>query len=297
MTTLQSTGRAHEKPVKFQWGTESSATIDVELDNVILKNTEKTYVASPEVNPVIEDFEGSYTPELVEWTCSSVSETQSAVNLLFKTGISISFSSGNSYSNTQGATAAILTDSLSGNKYVNIYTPKRIASSDRAYGVKILPQVLDSTHSVYVLEADIKLDSTLADGAGSHKSPLNMIIYSNEGKYVQFNMTNNSYADITLGGHQIGYWNEWNSVRMELYTDPDTASDTDTPVIKVYTKNTAGEYEYKFTYTVTDSAGLANLVSGVRDWSINCANSTDYGASLNIDNACLYTSDKAYVAE
>lgn len=309
---LYSKDSVHAKLEKFNWGTDSSSVFAAQFDNILIKNTTKNYRENPTNRPTVETFEGAYSANVVTWNCTNgtyksevesgkfADKTFEAVDLLFKNGVNITYSSGSSYSYQHSAEAKIVTDSLTRNKYVHIFVSKRISDRDRGYGVTFTPQVLDKTHDVYVLETDMKLDSVLPDGTASHKNYITMAIHTSEAKtgtgdiYAQFNMTADNYNSVKLDGVKIGNWDEWFSVRFELYLNPDPTTESESAVVQVYTKNADGEWEYVHTFTTAASGKLENI-QDVTSWGFGGSNNSSSGYSISYDNSVLYSTSKTYV--
>ena len=146
----------------------------------------------------------------------------------------------------------------------------------------------------------MKLDSVLPDGTASNKQFLNMTIRTSEAKtgtgvnYAQFNMTADNYNSVKLDGVKIGNWDEWFSVRFELYLNPDPTTESESAVVQVYTKNADGEWKYVNTFTTASTGNLENI-QDVTSWGFGGANDKSNGYSISYDNSVLYSTSKTYV--
>ena len=256
------------------------------------------YINENEIlSPTPEDFENGYTASEKTWECThkdALGVASSAWNLSFESGAAVDYAD-ESATNEHGATAKVLEDTETGNKYLNITAPKRINGRDRSHSLRLYTENCTFKPNAYVYEIDLKLDSLLPDGSESHESYLQIIFRGASGQYVQYNMKSSDSGMVNLVGIPLAKWDEWFTLRLEYYTSEN--------VIQVYVKNSEGEYEYRGnleTATASSSktdftpAVLAGSVSSV---DINGANNKSNGFSLNIDNAMLSSTKLEYDGE
>jgi len=267
---------------------EKTGTSILTIDNLWAEfvSADATY------EPTVENFEGNYSADEEKWNCThsdALGVESSVTNLTFESGITVNYGTG-SNTNLHGATASVITGA-NGNKYVNIFAPKRVGSRDRSHGITLTPETCALTPNGYAFEFDFMADYYLADRTESHKSFFNIIIYSTNGKYVQYTMTTKD-GQIAIGGVVFANWDEWTSVRMEFHAEQHE--------LQLYTKNESGEYVYRGSLTVSNATdnnnkSLETLEGKIATVSFGGTNDKASGFSFNLDNVYLASTMLTYV--
>ena len=272
--------------------TEAGVSV-LTIDNLSAKYVD----ASAVLDPTPEDFEGNYKSEEISWECThsdALGLPSSATNLHFDSGISVTYPTG-SYTNVHGAIAQVLEEN--GNKYLNMTAPKRINGRDRAHGLSLSVEKCSYSPNAYVYETDLKLDSVLADGSESQKAYLQIVVRSQTGTYVQYNMTGSVAGKVDLVGLALADWDEWFTLRLEYYPEQEK--------MQVYVKIGNGSFEYRGDLdraTTSSSAkegdfSPAVLKGNIASIDISGANDASKGFSFNVDNASLCSTVLEYNGE
>ena len=310
---------AHGKMTRSSWNVSSEGYCDVTYRKINLYNTAKIYNENPKQAPVYQDFSGKdYVTTTVSSICTSddyinlelgtgkftygastegydKDTTSSATNYLFyKTDLSLVHPLGESYSNFHGARVDILEES-DANKYLRIYSPQRISKCDRAHGMTLAPLYVGESDNVYVLEFDLRVNEKTPDGTVNDANPFEFIVRSKNASTsvaAQWNFrgaAESTYEDIILSGVYLGEWNQWNSIRMEMYKPE---GDRANYVIQVYLKsNDNWVYSGSWTESNHDKNLLTNIVGKLDSVSI-CPTSN---SAIDLDNLAFYTITKTYV--
>ena len=232
--------------------------------------------------PTYKDFEGGYRQDEAEWDCTHDSHSgereQSVTTLYFDDGVAVTYSVGETYSNTHGASAYVETDEH-GNKYLKIVAPKRVSSRDRAHIVSIITEKTTTAPNSYVFEMSAYFDSSSA------RKGFMQITFTNEGKYVTLMMDDNSSA-VYIQGVKVGSWDKWLNLRFEYHHEQGVIQIYENGNFKGTVTNVYGTHTSS-NRTVTALGGAIGevSVSGVNDYG---------GFVLGLDNLALYSSEKQY---
>ena len=160
----------------------------------------------------------------------------------------------------------------------------------------LTPLYVGESDNVYVLEFDLRVNDKTPGGTVNDANPLEFIVRGRNSKgnstAAQWNFrgaAESTYEDIILGGAYLGEWNQWNSIRMEMYKPE---GDRANYVIQVYLKsNDTWVYSGTWTESNHETHLLTNIVGKLDSVSI-CPTSN---SAIDLDNIAFYTVTKTYV--
>ena len=244
----------------------------------------KEIVVEP-AKPEVEDFEDDYEKQDMYWDCTDDRHTgedaQEAVNLKFSDRVAANLDTSSNVSNVAGATAEVVTDADSGNKYLKLTAPKRISERDRAHSLVLIPEEFVSIDEAYSYVIDLDL---FLDGSSVNKTFLTSIWRNTDGKYIQMNITNKADG-VYLDGVKIAQWDEWTNIRLEFYPSE--------PCVVVYSDGL-----YSGTISTPSSAAndSGNTFDNLATAPINSITFGGSGAEYVVcfDNVSCYYSDVEY---
>jgi len=274
----------------FTFSVVESVEADVNLYSVTSANVNNVTAGNIEdVEPSVKDFESGYTTEDVEWDCTNSANTgetsQSATNIYTEDGVRVVFEYSESYSNSHGASAEILTEA--GNSYLRLEAGKKNYSSDKEHNVYWNTEnCVVGEHNAYVVEMKLRVDSS------NKKADFLRLKLANDSKKFVYLATGRNGDIVTLNNIAIGPTDFWIDLRIEYYPEEN--------VMKMYS---GGKYKGEFSDTFNISAAYTPHVSAlggaINEAAIFISNSADErygGIGVGLDDLRLYTANIDYAS-